>query len=132
MSGVLTREIDPILPSAARTTVLQGTSVDQTNYRHRGVMLMLDITANPGGAETLTLQVQAKLNGKYRNITAFTAATAAANATWLFTVYPGAAETAAVANHEVQALPLPRVWRVVVTPSASGSFTYEVAGCYLI
>ncbi|MGH2604227.1 MAG: hypothetical protein ACRDJ9_33180, partial [Dehalococcoidia bacterium] len=41
-----------LLASAARTATT--TSADQLNHNGRGVVLLLDVTANPGGAETLT------------------------------------------------------------------------------
>ena len=124
MTGVTT-----LLASAARTTALQGTGPDQGNTRSRGVYLFLDVTANPGGAETLTvaIQIKDKVSGKYRTITAFTAAAAATNATYIYALYPSVTETAATANLEVQSLPLPALWRAVVTPSASGSWTYSLA-----
>lgn len=123
-----------ILASAARTTAAQGTSEEQITEHERGVNLFVTITANPGGAETLTPQIQIKdpISGNYVNYTAFAAITAATNGTFVYTLYPGGAETAATAAHEVQALPLPRHWRVVVTPSASGSFTYSVGFSTLV
>ena len=121
-----------LLVSAADTVA--RTSDAQESEHERGVMLFLDITANPGGVETLTPQIQAKdpVSGNWRNITTFPVATAATNSTFIFILYPAAAETVATAQLEVQSIPLPRNWRVVVTPSASGSFTYSVGYSTLI
>ncbi len=119
-----------LLASAARTAATP--TPDQINYNGRGVVLLLNVTANPGGAETLTVSIEAKIGGVYRTMTAFPATAAAANATYLYLLYPGIVETVAVANLEPQALVLPRGWRGVVTPSASGSWTYQLDGSLLL
>lgn len=98
----------------------------------RGVLITLDVTAATNTAQTLTLQLEAKdpSSGKYLPITAFAASKKGeeiqAGATTAFMLYPGALETGAVANHEVQGLGLPRKWRVKVTHSGAGSWTYSV------
>lgn len=98
----------------------------------RGVLLTLDITKAPAAADVLTLQLEAKdpASGKYLPITTFAASKKGeelgGGATLGFTVYPGGLETAATANHEVQGLPLPRKFRVKVTHSGAGSWTYSV------
>jgi hypothetical protein len=121
-----------LLASAARTTTTN--SADQTNYNATGVVISVDFTATPNNAETITVSLQAKdpVSAKYVTITAFTALTASAlgatptTETYLYSLYPGALETAATAKHEVQALALPRTWRVAMTHSAGGSWTYSV------
>jgi hypothetical protein len=120
------------LASAARTTTTS--SADVTNHNARGVVIAVDFTATPNNAETATVAIQAKdpVSSKYVTLTAFTALTASnlgatpTTETYLYSLYPGAAETAATAKHEVQALALPRTWRVSVTHSAGGSWTYSV------
>lgn len=127
-----------LLSSSARTSTT-ATS-DQTNYNARGVQLTLDITATPNNAETLTVELQVKdpVSAKYTTITAFTALVASAlgasptTATYVYTVYPGAVETAAVAQHEVQGLPVPRTWRARVVHSSTGSWTYSLAGSEIL
>lgn len=113
-------------------------SEDQhTPAGQRGVLLTLDITKAPAAAETLALQLEAKdpSSGKYVPITAFAATKKGeeleAGATLAFTVYPGGVETAAVGSHEVQALALPRTWRVKVTHSGAGKWTYSVGASAL-
>lgn len=126
-----------ILTSAARTATTA--SSDQRNTYHRGVLLVVDYTATPNNAETIQPTIQAKdaLTGKYQNIVAFTAVTSSTlgasptTATFLYTLYPGAVETITNANHEVQALALPRLWRVRMVHSASGSYTYTVTAVCL-
>ena len=125
------------LASTPRTATTN--SSDITNHNARGVLLALDVTATPNNAETLTLAVQAKdaISGKYVTMTTFAALTASTLGatptaeTYLYTVYPAAVETAATAKHEVQALPLPRTWRVAMTHSAGGSWTYSVAAAQI-
>lgn len=120
---------DIILASAARVATTSTEPVTHPGYPWRGAYITLSVTANPAAAETLTLQVQKFMPvgaGAYKNITAFTA-TADAVATYLYLVYPGVAETAATAEHEVQGVAMPPVFRVTVTHSAAGSWTYSVA-----
>lgn len=122
-----------VLTSAARVATTNG--ADQTNYNGRGAVIALDVTATPNNAETLTVEVQFKdlTSSKYVTVTAFTALVASAlgaspaTETYIYTVAAGAAETAAVAHHEVQALQLPRVWRFRVVHSAGSSWTYSVS-----
>ena len=126
-----------IHPSQARTA--SPTPVPQNNGEGRGVLLVLDVTATPNDAQTLTVAIQVldEASGKAVTLTAFTALVASAlgatptTATYLFTLLPGAAETIAVAQHEVQALELPLRWQARVTHSAAGSWTYSLACQYL-
>jgi hypothetical protein len=120
-----------LLESAERTATTP--SEDVVSFAgQRGVMLALDITKAPNVNETLALQLEAKdpSSGKYVPITAFAVSKKGeelgAGTTLLFSVYPGALETAAVGSHEVQGLPLPRKWRVKVTHSGAGKWTYSV------
>lgn len=121
------------LASASRATTTN--SADLTNHNAHGIIALLDITATPNNAETLTLAIQAKdsISGKYLPLTAFATILASGlgalpvTATFGYTLYPGTAETAAVGNHEVQSLVLSRTWRVQVIHSAGGSWTYSVS-----
>lgn len=127
-----------LLPSAART----ATTPSGVQTRHRnagaGVVLVLDVTATPNNAETLTLalQVNDPASNKYVTITTFTALTASAlgaaptTETYVYSVYPGGLETAATAKHEVQGLAVPEQWRALVTHSAGGSWTYSLSASY--
>ena len=119
------------LASAARVATTSGAG--QTNFNARGVMLFLNVTANPGAAETLTVSIEFEdpVSGAFQALTAF-AATATANASYAYVLYPGAVETSLVAELEVQGLPLPRNWRVTVTHSAAGSWTYSVGVAYIL
>jgi hypothetical protein len=115
-----------LLASAARTA--STNTADQTNYNHRGVIVHLDITANPGGAETLTVEIYAKCpaSGEYHLMTGFPAVAAATNAHYAYVLYPAAVETVNAARTEIQGLVLPRTWRARILHSAAGSWTYSL------
>lgn len=117
-----------LLASAARTASTQSADQDVQTRNPVGVRLFLDVTANPGAAETLTVQIEMKdpVSNKYRAVTAFPAIAAATNATYIYELYPSVIETTATANHEVQGGTIPRVWRANVTHSAGGSWTYSI------
>ena len=114
-----------VLASAARAVTTS--SADLTNHNARGVLLYLNVTANPGGGETLQLAVQAKdpISAGYA-VLAQAAASALGGGTGLIglLVYPGAASAGVDLTH-AQA-PLPRTWRARVVHSAAGSWTYSV------
>lgn len=120
-----------LLPSAERTATMSTDDVT-THAEDVGAMLFLDITKAPAAADTLTLQLEVKdeVSGKYVPITAFAASKKGeelgAGTTLVFTIRPGAAETAAVAGHEVQALGVPGRFRVKVTHSGAGKWTYSL------
>lgn len=131
-------------------------SDDVLNYMEDGgAFLVLDVTKVPPAARakkeeetekekaelkaeeeavegTLKVVVEAKdpVSGKYVPLTAFAVTKKAseleAGATLAYTIATGAAETAAIANHEVQALPLPRNWRAKVEHSKGGKWTYSL------
>lgn len=120
------------LSSAARTATTASSNI--TNYNARGCIFWLDITATPNNAETVSLQLQAMdpVTTKFVTMTFFTAIVASSigatstTATFMYTTYPGAAETVAVTNHEVHAMPVPRTFRVLMSHSGGGSWTYSV------
>lgn len=111
-----------LLASAARTSTTSST--DQVNYNARGAIVYFSITAVPT-VETVTLTVTAKdpIAGTYETL--LTGAAEAGVATKCYMLYPGAG-AAANGVDVVNAYPLPRTWRITVTHSASGSFTYSV------
>lgn len=120
-----------LLASAARTAT--ATSADQTNYNADGVAVFLNVTGNPGGAESLTINLQGKdpVSGAYFNIATTGAVIVGANGIRLFMVHPGLVSADAPANTTFKGGVLPRTWRVEVAHSAAGSWTYSV-GCSVI
>jgi hypothetical protein len=86
------------------------------------------------GTLALSLELRDPASGEYVPLTAFAVTKKAKEleaATLAYTLYPGALETAAVANHEVQGLALPGKWRVKVTHSAVGDWAYTVGASAL-
>lgn len=127
---------DTLLASAERTETTNS-DVQRTPGDQRGAMLILDITSAPATEETLTLSIQVRdpATGKFVTLTSFGVTAKGSElesgATLGFTLYPGALETAAVSDHEVQGLPLPSSWRVVVTHSGEGKWTYSLGASAL-
>jgi len=122
-----------LLSSAARTATTS--SADQTNYNHRGVAVFLNVTANPGGVETLTVSIECKnsLGVTYNAVTTFAAITPAVNAQYIFVLYPGTTGFTATTGMQVQPIPLAaRTFRVTVTHSAGGSWTYTLSAQLLL
>jgi hypothetical protein len=121
-----------LLSSASRSS--SQNSPDQVNYNARGVLVLLNVTANPGGAETLTLELQAKngVTSTYFPLVNTGAVITAANGMRGLMVYPGAVETVAGADLWVQGLALPRNWRVAVQNSGAGSWTYSLAATLML
>ena len=117
-----------VLASAARTATTS--SADQTNYSARGILLHFDISAVPT-VDTVTLTITAKspIDGVYETLLTGSAEVAVAKRAYL--VYPGAG-VAANGIDVVNGFPLPRIWRVTVTHSAAGSFTYSVGAQYIV
>lgn len=113
------------LASAARTSTTNASDI--VNYNGRGVAIWFDITAVPG-AQTVTLTVEVKdpVSGKYSQV--FAGAAESGIATRFYEVYPGITETS---NVDVS-VALPRTFRVVVTHSGGGSFTYSVGYCIIL
>lgn len=110
--------MDTVLASAARTTT--QTSSDFVKTTEVAVQFVLVVTAVPT-VETLTLTIQGKDNlGNYYTILASTAS--AATGTVVLTAGLGVATVANVAIGTA----IPDLYRVVVTHSASGSFTYSL------
>ncbi len=117
-----------LLASAARTGTTS--SADETNFNAKGVLVFFDITAVPG-LDTVTLSIEAKdpVSGKY--FTLLDGGAQSAVGQFLYAVYPGVADTEAKFD-AFEEMPLPRTWRITVTHSGTGSFTYSVGASYIL
>lgn len=118
-----------LLASAARTATIG--SPDQTNFNGRGVLFTLNVTVE-AAAETLSLKIQAKdpVSGAYADYIDFGViynAASAAPGAFIAVAYPGLIAADLVSGAIGKSAALPRVWRAVVTHSASGSWTYSLA-----
>jgi hypothetical protein len=113
-----------VLASAARTTT--QTQADQTNYNHRGIIVVLDVTNAGTGSVTLEIDGKDPVSGKYFAL--LTGAAVVSNSTNVYTVYPGNTVTSNVSASTV----LPRTWRVKVTAGNSNSATYSVGAMLIL
>lgn len=118
-----------VLATASRTS--STNSADLTNYNHKGVLITLDVTTDPGSGETLQLLVQHKdaESSKYEIL--LDDGANATPGTRSVIIYPG---TAGSGNDIVSTAgyPLPRTWRVRVVHSASGSWAYTVGASMIL
>lgn len=122
-----------VVTRTAQTASYTGS--DRTNHNGSAIYGFLNVTVNPGGAETLTfaLQLKDEAGGDGYVTVASSGAIAVfgtgAGATGLEVILcgPGAAETAAITGFTTQSLWLPRTYRWIVTHSASGAWTYTIA-----
>lgn len=118
-----------IYPSAVHTGT--HSSPTQINYNAKGVIIYLNITANPGGAEFLGLNLHYvdPASGLVTTLISSMQTTAATNGMYTLHLYPGAStDPDTPNNNKSYSLPLPRQWQVAITHSGSGSWTYSV-GC---
>lgn len=114
-----------VLSSASRSATTNSTA--QTNYNGRGVSLIINVTVAPA-IETLTLaiQVQDSISGTWISIQ--TGAAMTGTGTTRLVVYPGIGSVANLAFSDI----LARTWRVAITHSASGSWTYSVSAVTIL
>lgn len=116
-----------LLASAVRTATTS--SPNQTNHNSKGVIIYLNVTANPGGAETLKLSlryIDISSGAESLDISSITTV-AATNGLYTLQIYPGTLDTTDnQANNATYSMMLPRTWKATVTPSAAGSFTYSL------
>ena len=120
------------LASAARTA--STNSADLVNYNGRGIHVYLDVTVNPGAAETLQLLIQAKdaLSGGYYNLLSDGAqAYGGVAGSRQAIVYNGVAAASADVD-AVAGFPVPRTYRVRIVHSAAGSWTYSVGASVIL
>jgi hypothetical protein len=114
------------LASAARTTDTNSAAL--TNYNGKGLAVLLDVTTNPGSAETLQLIIQGQdaESTTWYDLTSDAAQTFGGGAgTRVHHVYPGIGSAAAGIDAATSVL-LPRTYRVRVVHSAEGEWTYSV------
>jgi hypothetical protein len=111
-----------VLSSAARTTTTN--SGDQTNYNHRGMLLIVDVSSAGTGSISPSIQVKDSISSNYKTIwTATTALTA--NGTYVYALYPGAASVASYA--EAVQIIVGRTWRLAMVANNANSVTYSAS-----
>lgn len=129
-----------LLSSSARTATTS--SADQTNYNGRGVLIVVNVTAE-SGTTTLTLTVEGKdsISSNYYSlitgVVVYNAGTDTPTTTRGVLIYPGVLNADAIgagATNLIAAksLALPRTWRATITPSDASSQTYSVSGVTIV
>lgn len=124
-------DVQEVTPLASAERTATATSADFVNHGAKGLMLSVDVTVDGAAAAiTLTVQYKEPVGGNYEVL--FTAAAAIdAVGTTTYILYVG--DIAAAHDIvEVEKVPLPRTWRVVVTHADADAITYSVSGSYLI
>lgn len=112
--------------TAAGVGTTNGT--DQANVNHRGLQVVVDITAISGTGPSLTVTIQGKdaASGKYYTLLASAALNA--TGTTVLTVYPGAPTTANVSTSQ----PLPATWRVIAVVAGTGPSVTATVGASVV
>lgn len=120
-----TPRIETLLASTARTATTA--SAAQSNHGWTCAIIILDVTSG-AAAETLTPQVEAYIptSATWEPITAFSATDAAFTGEKAYILGPGVVESTAISDQEVAGIPIPAKWRVNVTHSSTGSWTYSL------
>lgn len=115
--------------SAARTTTYSSNL--QTNYNHKGIYVILNVTAKTG-APSITMKLEVK-NPITAGYSAFTATSAAitTTGTYILALHPALVDTAGVFHLACDAL-LPRSWRLYVSHANADSITYSVSYALMV
>lgn len=122
--------VTTVLASAARTATTN--SDEQTKLNGRGLMLILDVTAE-AASETLSLKIQVlDPVGETDWVdlvdfgTVYDASSALPGA-FVFVAYPGVSDADYVSAVIAKNVVIPLTWRAVITHSSTGSWTYSLA-----
>lgn len=104
--GQIAQDLGAAIMHTAASTGTTG--VDIANTSHKGVKVVVDVTAISGTSPTLVVTIEGKdaASGKYYTLLA--SASLTATGTTVYTVYPGVAVTANVSASDV----LPKTFRV--------------------
>jgi len=118
-----------LLASAARTA--ETRSADQINYNGRGLILVVNVTADPAAASiTPTLEIKDPISNNYFTVWTATAALAAVGMTaYLFEI---GGVGAAGSFTEAVNIRLTRTWRFVMAVANANSMTYSVSANTLV
>lgn len=113
------------LASAVRNATTNSGNI--TNYNGKGADFIIDVTAVPG-VDTVTpsIQIMDVTSGKF--VTILTGAAIVAVSTVRLVVYPGITPAANISISDI----LSRTFRVVMTHSGAGNFTYSVGGTIVL
>ncbi len=117
-----------VLANAARTA--ETDSADLTNFNSKGILLTIDISADPGTA-AITPNIQSKdpVSGNY-SIIWTAAATLTGIGTTTYLVYPGVL-AADFNGTESVSIAIPRTFRFRMTVADSQSMTWSAGSSYI-
>jgi hypothetical protein len=115
-----------LLASATRTG--NTTTANQTSYNAAALILVLTVTANPGGAQTLTLSLSAVIGGTSYTINTGIANAFGGGAGSSILVFGRGAATAWTGGteHLTFQTAVPQLWTATVAHSAGGNWTYRL------
>ena len=116
------------LASAVRNTATSINSADIIAYNARGIICFFDVTAVAGGAVTVTAKIQSKdqASGKYFDVPGGSSATGLNAQTAAISAISNQLFQNGNVNNAFNSNIMSRTWRIVVTHSAVGNFTYSV------
>ena len=122
-----------LLASAERTA--HTLTAFQVNHNAKAVTLILRVTGNPGGAETLELRFYpvSPVDSNYGNAPAKIVTTPSVNSSYKLMVGIGVSGTPDVVGYNVcYALPVPRRWVAEVRHSGGSPWTYSLGYQYTV
>lgn len=107
--GQTTQDIGAQLTLAAASANVNGPDIANTS--HRGVKVVVDVTAITGTTPTLVVTIEGKDNASGKYYLLLASASLTATGTTVYTVYPGAPVSGNVSANDV----LPKTFRVRAT-----------------
>jgi hypothetical protein len=119
-----------LLASAARTATTYS-DVQTNNKNYKGILIVYVVSVAGGGTHTPTLQAYDPASNTWVTWLAGTAIAAAATTTWL--MYPTGYDISGVTGFTQESqIPMPTVWRLLMTATDANSLTYSVGYQYLV
>ena len=118
-----------LLSAAARTADI--TTSQFPNHLYRGILIVVDVTADPATA-AVTPKIRVKdENGDYNEVIWSAAAAIAAVGEFSYLIYPGAT-AADFDGTEAVGFPLPQEWQLFMDAADGESLTYSVRGHFIL
>lgn len=122
LGGQIAQDLGAVITHTAASAGVNGG--DLANTSHRGVKVVVDVTAISGTAPTLVVTIQGKDNASGKYYTLLASASLTATGTVVLTVYPGIGVTANVSASDV----LPKTYRVITTIGGTGPSVTATVG----
>lgn len=116
-----------LLASGARTA--ETASASQANLYHKGMILFVDVTADPAAASIDPTIVMTPSIGTAKTIWTATASIEATGQ-YAYVFYPSAEDAGSYT--EQQEMVIPPDWKFTMEVADTASMTYSVTGCYIV